>query len=168
MPAFLVVFFSPIRRSMTPKGQPPTQYPQPLQTSSCTTTVPNSVRNSAPVGQTLRQPALVQCLQTLDAISHRNSVRSPASGDALGRSNAGILRSTSGLSGLGGAGFNEPKRSSPLWLAPAEKSLLSSPSSTSGPTAVSGTPMVIPVSSPANGLRCSMNSTWRQVLAPSA
>src|SRR5581483_4844257 len=39
--------------------------------SSCTTTVPNSVRKSAPVGQTSRQPACVQCLQTSDDISHR-------------------------------------------------------------------------------------------------
>src|SRR4051812_20930995 len=52
------------------------QYPQPLQMSSCTTTVPNSVRNSAPVGQTSRQPACVQCLHTLDIISQRKSLRS--------------------------------------------------------------------------------------------
>ena len=32
--------------------------------SSCTTTVPNSVRKSAPVGQTSRHAAWVQCLQT--------------------------------------------------------------------------------------------------------
>ena len=32
--------------------------------SPCTTTVPNSVRNSAPVGQASRQPACVQCLHT--------------------------------------------------------------------------------------------------------
>src|SRR5215472_13268227 len=41
--------------------------------SSCTTTVPNSVRISAPVGQTSRQAASVQCLQTLLAISQRRS-----------------------------------------------------------------------------------------------
>src|SRR5215475_10171453 len=39
--------------------------------SSCTTTVPNSVRNSAPVGQTSRHAACVQCLQTSDDISQR-------------------------------------------------------------------------------------------------
>src|SRR5215212_10783692 len=39
--------------------------------SSCTTTVPNSVRKSEPVGQTSRQGAFVQCLQTSDDISHR-------------------------------------------------------------------------------------------------
>src|SRR4051812_28690350 len=61
---------------MTPNGQAGTQYPQPLQMSPCTTTVPNSVRNSAPVGQTSRQPACVQCLQTSDDISQRIS-RSP-------------------------------------------------------------------------------------------
>src|SRR5947209_14387616 len=39
--------------------------------SSCTTTVPNSVRKSAPVGQTSRHAACVQCLQTSDSISQR-------------------------------------------------------------------------------------------------
>src|SRR6201994_4941550 len=58
---------------MTPNGQADTQYPQPLHTSSCTTTVPNSVRNSAPVGQTSRQPASVQCLHTSLDISQRLS-----------------------------------------------------------------------------------------------
>src|SRR3954454_9627343 len=55
---------------MTPNGQADTQYPQPSQTSSWTTTVPNSVRNSAPVGHTSRQAADVQCLQTSDDMSH--------------------------------------------------------------------------------------------------
>src|SRR5438105_3624639 len=64
---------SPGRRSMTPKGQAGTQYPQPLQTSSWTTTVPNSVRKSAPVGQTSRQAARVQCLQTSEFMSQRTS-----------------------------------------------------------------------------------------------
>src|SRR6476469_7951531 len=63
---------------MTPNGQAGTQYPQPLQTSSCTTTVPNSVRNSAPVGQTSRQAACVQCLHTSEAISQRNWPPAPA------------------------------------------------------------------------------------------
>src|SRR3954451_13981742 len=62
---------------MTPKGQAGTQYPQPLQTSSCTTTVPNSVRNSAPVGHTSRQAARVQCLYTSELISQRK----PSCGD---------------------------------------------------------------------------------------
>src|SRR6478752_4852121 len=62
---------------MTPNGQAGTQYPQPLQMSSCTTTVPNSVRNSDPVGHTSRQAACVQCLHTSDSISQRTSVRSP-------------------------------------------------------------------------------------------
>src|SRR5919202_1106868 len=39
--------------------------------SSCTTTVSNSVRNSAPVGQTSRHAAWVQCLHTSLDISHR-------------------------------------------------------------------------------------------------
>src|SRR6266436_4520122 len=58
---------------MTPNGQADTQYPHPLQTSSWTTTVPNSVRNSAPVGQTSRQAASVQCLHTSLDISQRLS-----------------------------------------------------------------------------------------------
>src|SRR5690606_24700505 len=41
--------------------------------SSCTTTVPNSVRSNDPVGQTSRQAAWVQCLQTSDIISHLTS-----------------------------------------------------------------------------------------------
>src|SRR5436305_12477655 len=61
------------RLSSTPKGHAGTQYPQPLQTSSCTTTVPNSVRKSAPVGQTSRQAACVQCLQTSELISQRRT-----------------------------------------------------------------------------------------------
>ena len=56
---------------MTPNGQAGTQYPQPLHTSSWTTTVPNSVRNSAPVGHTSRQADSVQCLHTSLAISQR-------------------------------------------------------------------------------------------------
>src|SRR6202034_4259451 len=56
---------------MTPNGQAETQYPQPLHTSSWTTTVPNSVRNSAPVGHTSRQADSVQCLHTSLAISQR-------------------------------------------------------------------------------------------------
>src|SRR5947199_7291605 len=62
---------------MTPNGQAGTQYPQPLQTSSCTTTVPNSVRNSAPVGHTSRHAACVQCLQTSEDISQRSASPSP-------------------------------------------------------------------------------------------
>src|SRR5688572_2522196 len=48
--------------------------------SSCTTTVPNSVRNSDPVGQTSRQAAWVQCLQTFDIISQRGSSPPPGAG----------------------------------------------------------------------------------------
>src|SRR2546423_10229774 len=67
------------RLEMTPNGHAVTQYPQPLQTSSWITTVPNSVRKIAPVGQTSRQPACVQCLQTSELMSHRKSVPTPAS-----------------------------------------------------------------------------------------
>src|ERR1041384_6585823 len=64
---------------MTPYGQAGTQYPQPLQTSSWTTTVPNSVRNSAPVGQTSRHAACVQCLQTSEDMSQRGAPAEPLS-----------------------------------------------------------------------------------------
>src|SRR4051812_29132020 len=53
--------------------------------SSCTTTVSNSVRKSDPVGQTSRQAACVQCLQTSDDISHR-------SGSSLSSSARSALR----------------------------------------------------------------------------
>src|SRR5664279_982229 len=78
---------------MTPNGQAGTQYPQPLQMSSCTTTVPNSVRNNDPVGQTSRQAASVQCLQTSEDISQRKSVRSAGAAAAPGRSNDGMPNS---------------------------------------------------------------------------
>src|SRR3954447_2862608 len=45
------------------------QLRQPLQTSGWMKTVSNSVRMIAPVGQTSRQLACVQCLQTSDIIS---------------------------------------------------------------------------------------------------
>src|SRR6267143_7021381 len=41
--------------------------------SCCTTTVPNSVRKSAPVGQTSRHAACVQCLHTSDDMSQRSA-----------------------------------------------------------------------------------------------
>src|SRR3982750_3657756 len=51
---------------------------------SCwTTTVPYSVRNNAPVGQTSRQAACVQCLQTSEDINQRRG--SPCSMNATCR-----------------------------------------------------------------------------------
>src|SRR5688500_16607477 len=55
------------------------QYPHPLQTSGWSTTVSNSVRISAPVGQASRQPACVQCLQTSDMNTHDGSSPSSSS-----------------------------------------------------------------------------------------
>ena len=52
------------RLPITPNGHAGTQYPQPLQTSSWMTTVPNSVRAIAPVGQTSRQPACAKACPT--------------------------------------------------------------------------------------------------------
>src|SRR3984957_15985104 len=83
------------RRSIAPNGQPATQVPQPLQTSACTTTVPNSVRNSAPVGHTSRHPAWVQCLHTSDDISQRNS------GVSGGVVSAGAALAAGGSTGFG-------------------------------------------------------------------
>src|SRR5436190_22850624 len=46
---------------------------------SCwTTTVPYSVRNSDPVGQTSRHAACVQCLQTSDDMSQRKASTPPS------------------------------------------------------------------------------------------
>ena len=44
--------------------------------SSWTTTVPYSVRNSDPVGQTSRQAASLQCLQTSELINQRKPASS--------------------------------------------------------------------------------------------
>src|SRR3954452_25427785 len=52
--------------------------------SCCTTTVPYSVRKSAPVGQTSRQPACVQCLQTSELISQRRTSCLPSSSTRAG------------------------------------------------------------------------------------
>src|ERR1700757_60385 len=68
------------RRSITPKGHDTTQYPQPLQTSFCTSTEPTSVRTIDPVGHASRQPASSQCLQTSDKKTQRNG--SSASAEA--------------------------------------------------------------------------------------
>src|SRR5215467_352687 len=70
MPTFFVSL-SPLRRSITPNGQAGTQLPHPLQMLSCTTTVPNSVRIRAPVGQTSRHAAWLQCLHTSLDMSQR-------------------------------------------------------------------------------------------------
>ena len=61
---------------MTPNGQAAMQSRQPLQTSDWMTTVSNSVRMIAPVGQTSRQPARTQCLHTSLMSSQRPSLRS--------------------------------------------------------------------------------------------
>ena len=65
--------------------------------SLCTTTVPNSVCMSAPVGHTSTHAAWVQCLHTSDSMSQRKSVGSPASGESPGRVGAGMPRSTGAL-----------------------------------------------------------------------
>ena len=56
---------------MTPNGQAAIQARHPLHTSVWITTVSNSVRMMAPVGQTSMHPAITQCLQTSLIISQR-------------------------------------------------------------------------------------------------
>jgi hypothetical protein len=60
-------------RAITPNGHEGMQYPQPLQMSGWSTTVPNSDRISAPVGHASRQPAFAQCLHTSDMNVHLSS-----------------------------------------------------------------------------------------------
>ncbi len=62
--------------SITPKGHAAMHMRQPLQTSDWITTVSNSVRMIAPVGQTSRQPAWTQCLHTSLIMSQRPWLRS--------------------------------------------------------------------------------------------
>ena len=63
--------------------------------SCCTTTVPNSARNNAPVGHTSRHFACVRCLHISELISHRKSVRDSAPVASSGRrSNFGMPIST--------------------------------------------------------------------------
>src|SRR3954453_20634547 len=111
MPLFLTAW-PPSRRSITPNGQAGTQYPQPLQMSSCTTTVPNSVRKREPVGQTSRQAAWVQCLQTSDSMSQRKSGRSDPSSTLFGCSmNATCRRVLAPSSAV--LSYDEPSRLKP-------------------------------------------------------
>src|SRR2546428_10639888 len=53
-------------KETTPKGQELTQYRQPLHTTWLMLTVPDSVRQIAPVGQASRDPAVEQGMQTSD------------------------------------------------------------------------------------------------------
>src|SRR5437016_4892733 len=57
-------------KPMTPYGHAEMQLRQPLQTSFWMYTVSNSVRMSAFVGQTSRQLAFLQCLQTSSQALH--------------------------------------------------------------------------------------------------
>src|SRR3954453_1051006 len=116
--------------------------------SPCTTTVPNSVRNSAPVGQTSRQPACVQCLQTSEDISQRICLSLPLCPVCGSNSDSASALSTDAwatarLSGCPEAAGDspDPRRSSP------------------------GRPKVGIGRSTAR--LCSMNATCRQLLAPS-
>src|SRR3712207_5518943 len=117
--------------------------------SPCTTTVPNSVRNSAPVGQTSRQPACVQCLQTSELISHRTCLSAPVC-PVCGSNSL----SASALSTL-------------LCCALARLSWFPEPP-TDGPWSCRSSPGRPKVGMGRSTARlCSMNATCRQVLAPS-
>ncbi|TWH17535.1 hypothetical protein L618_000200006160 [Rhodococcus rhodochrous J45] len=101
---------------MTPYGQAATQYPQPLQMSSCTTTVPNSLRNSDPVGHTSRHAAWVQCLHTSEDINQRKSGFS-SSGSSVGVApTVGIPSDTGGFDSAG----RSMKATCRHWLALSE------------------------------------------------
>src|SRR3954466_11867890 len=134
---------------MTPYGQAGTQYPQPLQMSPWTTTVPNSVRNSDPVGQTSRQPACVQCLQTSELISHRTCLSAP-------------VCPVCGSNSLSASAF------STLFCCACAR-LTSSPATAGdGPLSCRSSPGRPKVGIGRSTARlCSMNATCRQVLAPS-
>src|ERR1700730_4805265 len=96
---------------MTPNGHAETQYPQPLHTSACTTTVSNSVRKIAPVGHASRHAACVQCLQTSDDISQR---RPGSDGEASGTtcSMNATCRQVSALSSPV-LSYDKPRKSNP-------------------------------------------------------
>ena len=81
--------FAAATLTLTPAeiASPPSSHP--LQVSCRTTTVPNSVRNNAPVGHTSRHLACVRCLHTSELISHRKSVRDSAPVASPVRSNFG-------------------------------------------------------------------------------
>src|SRR5919112_2382262 len=134
---------------MTPYGQDGTQYPQPLQMSPCTTTVPNSVRNSAPVGQTSRHPACVQCLQTSELISQRICLSAP-------------VWPVCGSNSLSASALRTPD-----CCAVARLSSFC-PSATDRPEPPRSSPGRPKVGVGRSTVRdCSMNATCRQELAPS-
>src|SRR5699024_7727663 len=118
----------------------------PLQMSSWTTTVPYSVRNSAPVGHTSKHPAWVQCLHTSEDMSHRNS---SVSG---GRRSAGLPFSPS-------CAWGSASRSTP----PVSRSC-------GGRLGILGLTSLWPLSRAAaiRSASCSMNGTCRHVFDPSA
>src|SRR5215212_2055699 len=132
---------------MTPYGQAGTQYPQPLQMSCWTTTVPNSVRNSAPVGQTSRQPACVQCLQTSELISQRICLSVPLSPVCGSNSESASALSTDACA-----------FASESWCALDGDSPLPCRSFPGRPNVGIGR---------STARLCSMNATCRHVLAPS-
>jgi hypothetical protein len=81
-----------------------------LQTSGCSTTEPNSVRISAPVGHASRQPAFVQCLQTSDM-----NTQSPKPANGVWYSSATATRSTSWLAKSTGRVSLSPSSTKRTW-----------------------------------------------------
>src|SRR5256714_1692752 len=87
--------------------------------SSCTTTVPSSVRKSDPVGQTSRHAACVQCLQTSELINQRrgspsSSAASPSSRSGARSSMNATCRHASGPS-CSVLSYDLPDHSIPCW-----------------------------------------------------
>ena len=150
---------------------------------SCwTTTVPNSVRNSAPVGQTSRQPACVQCLQTSEAISQRNDVAPSAPVASPGLLKLGMPRSWPGATvGAGASAWAAAATSGAPRSCAVDSGLVPSPDPPRSALRSSGSTASCircvpdgPVGSPASPgswrpvvRGCSMNATWRQEFAPS-
>ena len=158
------------RRSMTPKGQPATQVPQPLQTSFWTTTVSNSVRKSAPVGHTSRQPACVQCLHTSEDISQRKSAVSGGVVSTFDRS-VGSRAPGASRSTLSSGVVGSPAEVRPSAAAPKAPSSGCAAADSSVRGRIVGMPRLTSLrpDSRAFSMRsasCSMNATCRQVFAP--
>ena len=127
--------------------------------------MPNSVRNSAPVGHTSRHAACVQCLQTLDIMSQRTSVRPSRSGWRPGRSNDGMPRNCGStvpvaVPGSGAAGTPGSVPVSCAVCAPATADV----ALPDGPVGVPANAGI--VVSP-SGRGCSMNATCRHEFAVS-
>ena len=119
--------------------------------------MPNSVRKSAPVGHTSRQPAWVQCLHTSELMSHRKSGMVPVAAAVLAWATA-AARSPRGSTLASAAAPSPLGLGLELGAEPIGR--------TAGiPRSTSFRPDSRAVSM--RSLVCSMKATCRHVLAPS-